>query len=121
MPSAAIIAACQAYIDDHRPVTAKDTLVLAPTFRNVDITAAISVEGVTFEAAKTSVITDLTTFISNLEPGEAFIKSQAEGVITNITGITDRSITSPAANVLPLVNASVVEWIRIGDIEVTLL
>lgn len=119
MPSAAIIAACQAYIDDQRPVTAKDTLVLAPTFRTVDITAAISVDGITFETGQASVIADLTTFTDNLEPGEAFIKSQAEGVITNITGIIDRSISEPAGNVQPLVDATVVEWIRAGTITVT--
>ncbi|MGC8341859.1 baseplate J/gp47 family protein [Pantoea ananatis] len=121
MPSAAIIAACQAYIDDQRPVTAKDTIVLAPTFRKVDITASISVSGITFDAGKASTINDLTTFINNLEPGEPFIKSQAEGVITNITGITDRSISSPAGNVQPVVNAAVVEWIRAGNIVVTQL
>lgn len=121
MPSEAIIAACQAYIDDQRPVTAKDTRVLAPTFRKVDITAAISVSGITFDAGKASTIADLTTYINNLEPGEAFIKSQAEGVITNITGIVDRSITSPAGNVLPSVNETVVEWIRAGNIVVSQL
>ena len=121
MPSAAILAACQAYINDQRPVTAKDTLVLAPTFRSVDITAAISVDGITFDAGKASVIADLKTFISNLQPGDPFIKSQAEGVITSITGITDRSITSPAGNVQPLVNVAVVEWIRAGNIVVTQL
>lgn len=121
MPSDAIIAACQAYIDDQRPVTAKDTIVLAPTFRKVDISTAITVDGITFDAAKARTITDLTTFINNLEPGEPFIKSQAEGVITNITGITDRSISTPAGNVQPVVNATVVEWIRAGNIAVTAL
>ncbi|WP_405424299.1 baseplate J/gp47 family protein [Pantoea stewartii] len=121
MPSADIIAACQAYIDEQRPVTAKDTIVLAPTFRKVDIAAAITVQGITFDAAKAQTITDLTTFINNLEPGQPFIKSQAEGVITNITGITDRSISAPAGNVQPVVNATVVEWIRAGNVTVTQL
>ncbi len=121
MPSADIIAACQAYIDEQRPVTAKDTIVLAPTFRKVDIAAAITVQGITFDAAKVQTITDLTTFINNLEPGQPFIKSQAEGVITNITGITDRSISAPAGNVQPVVNATVVEWIRAGNVTVTQL
>ncbi|WP_437612006.1 baseplate J/gp47 family protein [Erwinia sp. V71] len=79
MPSDEIIAACQSYIDDQRPVTAKDTMVLAPTFLYVDIDAAISVEGITFEAGQATTIADLTAFINALEPGDAFIKSQAEG------------------------------------------
>lgn len=119
LPSDEIIANCQAYINDQRPVTAKDTLVLAPTYHVVDITAAISVDGITFEAAEETVISDLTTFFNNLEPGDAFIKSQAEGVITNITGITDRDISSPEGNIQPSVDDTVVEWIKVGQIEVT--
>lgn len=121
MPSDEIIAACQAYIDDKRPVTAKDTRVLAPTFRYVDINAAITVSSITFDTGQAATIADLTTFINGLEPGDAFIKSQAEGVITNITGITDRAITEPAGNIMPAVDASVVEWLRAGEIEVTAL
>lgn len=121
LPSAEIIAKCQAYIDDQRPVTAKDTLVLAPTLRSVNISVAVSVDGITFDSAQESIVSDLTTFFNAIDPGSEFIKSQAEGVITNITGITDRIISSPVSNVIPTVNSSVVEWIKPGTIEVTSL
>ncbi len=119
MPSDEIIATCQAYIDDQRPVTAKDTMVLAPTFLYVDIDAAISVSGITFESGQATAISDLTTFVNALEPGDAFIKSQAEGVITNITGVTDRAISAPAGNVVSSSDETAVEWIRAGTITVT--
>lgn len=118
-PSAEIIAAVQAYIDDQRPVTAKDFLVLAPTFKNVDIDVRISVSGVTLAEAVANITSALTDYIARLAPGEAFIKSQAEMIVSQVTGIVDRNMITPTGNVLPTVDESVVEWIRAGDIEVS--
>ncbi|EMF0762295.1 baseplate J/gp47 family protein [Klebsiella variicola] len=117
-PSAEIITAVQAYIDDQRPVTAKDCLVLAPTFKNVDISVGVSVSGVTFAEASENIIAALTDYIARLAPGEAFIKSQAEMIVSQVNGVIDRNMSSPAGNVLPLVDDSVVEWIREGTLEV---
>ncbi|HIE8941480.1 TPA: baseplate J/gp47 family protein [Klebsiella quasipneumoniae subsp. quasipneumoniae] len=117
-PSAEIITAVQAYIDDQRPVTAKDCLVLAPTFKNVDISVGVSVSGVTFAEASENIIAALTDYIARLAPGEAFIKSQAEMIVSQVNGVIDRNMSSPAGNVLPVVDDSVVEWIREGTLEV---
>ncbi|HCG3094392.1 TPA: baseplate J/gp47 family protein [Klebsiella pneumoniae] len=117
-PSAEILAAVQEYIDDQRPVTAKDFLVLAPTFKTVDIDVRISVSGVTFAEVVANIIAALTDYISRLAPGEAFIKSHAEMIVSQVTGVVDRNMVAPAGNVLPTVDESVVEWIRSGTIEV---
>lgn len=46
---------------------------------------------------------------------------QVEGLITNITGITDRQVILPAGNVIPTVDATVVEWCRKGAVTVELM
>ncbi len=120
-PSAEIIAAVQAYIDDQRPVTAKDCLVLAPTFKAVDIDVRISVSGVTLTDAIANIIAAITDYISRLAPGEAFIKSQAEMIVSQVTGVIDRNMLEPTGNIYPVVDESVVEWIRTGELEVSAL
>lgn len=120
-PSADIIAAVQAYIDDQRPVTAKDCLVLAPTSKTIDIDVRISVSGVTLADAIANIIAAITDYIARLAPGEAFIKSQAEMIVSQVTGVIDRNMLAPTGNIYPVVNESVVEWIRTGELEVSAL
>lgn len=120
-PSADIIAAVQAYIDDQRPVTAKDCLVLAPTSKTIDIDVRISVSGVTLADAIANIIAAITDYIARLAPGEAFIKSQAEMIVSQVTGVIDRNMLAPTGNIYPVVNESVVEWIRPGELEVSAL
>ncbi|HBS2747380.1 TPA: phage tail protein, partial [Klebsiella quasipneumoniae subsp. quasipneumoniae] len=78
----------------------------------------VSVSGVTFAEASENIIAALTDYIARLAPGEAFIKSQAEMIVSQVNGVIDRNMSSPAGNVLPVVDDSVVEWIREGTLEV---
>lgn len=121
LPSAEIIAATQAYIDDVRPVTAKNCLVLGPTIKTVDLDIQVSLDGVTIDVARENIISALTDYINKLPPGEPFIRSQAEMLISIVTGVVDRVIVSPMSNVFPDVSETVVEWIRVGSIEVSQL
>lgn len=121
LPSADVINKVQAYIDDVRPVTAKSTMILAPTPKNVDISVAISVSGVTVLTVTQNIRDALTGYFNTLEPGESFIRSQAEMLISQISGVVDRAIVSPAGNIAATVNNEVVEWLRVGNIEVTML
>lgn len=121
LPSAEIIAATQAYIDDVRPVTAKNCLVLGPTIKTVDTDIEVSLDGVTIDVARENIISTLTDYINKLPPGEPFIRSQAEMLISIVTGVVDRVIVSPTSNVFPDVSETVVEWIRVGSIEVSQL
>ncbi|HCG2926684.1 TPA: baseplate J/gp47 family protein [Escherichia coli] len=121
LPSPEIIAAVQSYIDDVRPVTAKDFLVLSPTFKTVDISVLISVSGVTFAEAAANITSAVTDHISRLAPGEALIKSQVEMIVSQVSGVVDRRIASPAENVYPSVNESAVEWIRLDNLEIAAL
>lgn len=120
-PSADIILATQTYIDMVRPVTAKNSLVLAPTFKIVDLVIKVSLDGITLPVATAAIQASLTDYINRLPPGDPFIRSQVEMLISEVTGVIDRSVISPAGNVLPTVNDAIVEWIRAGTITVTLL
>jgi uncharacterized phage protein gp47/JayE len=68
LPSAEIIAATQAYIDDVRPVTAKNCLVLGPTIKTVDLDIQVSLDGVTIDVARENIISTLTDYINKLPP-----------------------------------------------------
>ncbi|MCW2480477.1 baseplate J/gp47 family protein [Candidatus Symbiopectobacterium sp. NZEC135] len=118
LPSADIISAVQAYIDDVRPVTAKNTIVLGPTIKTIDITVGVLLNGVSLADATAAIITALTDYIKTLAPGDPFIRSQAEMMISQVAGVIDRNITLPAGNVYPVTNENKVEWIRAGNITV---
>ncbi|ENR8418070.1 baseplate J/gp47 family protein [Yersinia enterocolitica] len=121
LPSETIIAATQAHIDDVRPVTAKSSLVMAPTIKTFDINVNVTLSGITFDVAETLIKETLNNYVNRLMPGESFIRSQAEMLVSLITGVTDRQIITPANNVVPQVDDAVVEWLRGGVITVSLL
>ncbi|HEB2006326.1 TPA: baseplate J/gp47 family protein [Yersinia enterocolitica] len=121
LPSETIITATQAHIDDVRPVTAKSSLVMAPTIKTFDIEVNVTLSGITFDTAEALIKETLNNYINRLMPGEAFIRSQAEMLVSLITGVTDRQIISPINNVIPQVDGTVVEWLRVGTITVALL
>lgn len=121
LPSETIIAATQSHIDDVRPVTAKSSLVMAPTIKTFDIEVNVTLSVITFDAAEALIKETLNNYINRLMPGESFIRSQAEMLVSLITGVTDRQIISPINNVIPQVDSTVVEWLRVGTITVALL
>ncbi|EOI6423968.1 baseplate J/gp47 family protein [Yersinia enterocolitica] len=121
LPSEAIIAATQTHIDDVRPVTAKSSLVMSPTIKTFDIDVKVTLSGITLDVAATLIKESLNNYINRLIPGETFIRSQAEMLVSLITGVTDRQIITPANNVVPQVDDAVVEWLRVGVITVSLL
>lgn len=121
LPSEAIIAATQTHIDDVRPVTAKSSLVMSPTIKTFDIDVKVTLSGMTLDVAATLIKESLNNYINRLIPGETFIRSQAEMLVSLITGVTDRQIITPANNIVPQVDDVVVEWLRVGVITVSLL
>ncbi len=121
LPSADIISAVQAYIDDVRPVTAKNTMVLGPTIKTIDVTVGVLLNGISLADATAAIITALTDYIKTLAPGDPFIRSQAEMIISQVSGVVDRNITLPAVNVYPVTDENKIEWIRAGNIKVVAL
>ena len=121
LPSPATVAAVQAYIDDVRPVTAKNALVLAPTEKPANVSVLVLLAGTTLAVASPLIQAAITGYFASLEPGEPAIKSRIEALVSAVPGVVDRSVSLPAANVVPVVDASKVEWVRLGSITVGLM
>lgn len=121
LPSQEVTLRTQSHIDDVRPVTAKNAFVFVPTLRHISIRVAVALDGITLKAAIKSITDTLREEDARREPGADFIRSQAGTLISLIPGITDYQILAPDSNVLPVIDGKQVEWLRLGNIEVTLL
>jgi len=121
LPSADTIAATQAYIDSQRPVTAKNCLVLAPTILTIDHVIQVAFPGGTAAQAQSLIQPGIQAYFAALLPGANYIKSQVESIISDTPGVTDRLLASPASNVVPEVDATVVQWCQLGNLNVSLM
>ena len=98
IPSAAVVATVQAYIDARRPVTA-DVTVEAPTAVEFDVTinnVAPMTQAV--QDAVTAEIADLVLRAS--EPGGTILVSHLREAISTAAGETDHVLVSPVADVV---------------------
>lgn len=121
LPSAPLLAAVQAHIDDRRPVACKGVLALAPTELIVPVTVQVVLSaGATLLGVTALIEAALAEYFNGLNPGATAVKSRIEALVSDLTGVADRAVSLPAANVVPLVNTSVVEWCRLGTVVVTL-
>ena len=116
LPSADTIAACQAYIDSVRPVTAKNALVLAPQIVTID--HDVNIAGLSLVVGTPLIQTALATYFATLVPGSTYVLSKAEGAVSDIAGITDSEFVSPTANVVPEVDANAIQWLQLGNLNV---
>lgn len=118
LPSQELINRVWAHIEELRPVTAKDTMVLAPAKKSVDFVVRMRTQGLTIEQIKPLVTEVINDFMNRLEPGQELIISQLETQISLISGVTDREIVTPAQNVKAVIDASTWEWLRPGNIDI---
>ncbi|MFX2607075.1 baseplate J/gp47 family protein [Enterobacter mori] len=118
LPTQELIDTVLAHIEGVRPVTADNTLVLAPDEKLVDFLIRITVSGVSFEQATLMVQQVVIDFMNRLEPGKKLTVSQLESQISFIPGIIDRKIITPAENVPAIIDATTWEWLRPGVITV---
>jgi uncharacterized phage protein gp47/JayE len=121
LPSAALITAVQANIDAKRPCGINTLSVLAPAPIVQNHVIQLKLNGITLADATVKVNAVLTNYYANLIPGASYIKSAVEALISDIIGVTDRAVTAPAANVVPTVDATTVQWCRLGTVAVSLM
>lgn len=120
LPSAQLIADVQAYIDqdDVRPVGA-DVLVMAPTLLTVAITAQLVLVGITLVDATARINYDLQNYFAALHVGDLVARSKLISLMMEVTGVTDVVLTLPAANVIPLADATHSERATLGTVILT--
>ncbi|KAG0162037.1 hypothetical protein DFQ30_004343, partial [Apophysomyces sp. BC1015] len=116
LPSKDTIAAVQAHIDSVRPVTAKNSLVLAPTIKSVDVKVAVKTAGTTLSDLTPKIQSALDAYFAALAPGEPVVKSRMEAIVSDLSGVMDRAMTVPAENIVPVIDANVVEWCRLRTV-----
>ncbi|MCR1767878.1 hypothetical protein B7760_01721 [Burkholderia glumae] len=117
VPSDAVIAATQAHIDDQRPVTAKNALVLGPTIVYYDVVVQVALDGISLSDADSAVAKALAGYDGTIAPGDKVVRSRIEAVVSDVTGIADRLVVSPASNLVPEVDATKVEWLRLRNVS----
>ncbi|AOJ10608.1 baseplate J/gp47 family protein [Burkholderia mayonis] len=117
LPSDDVLMAAQAHIDDQRPVRAKDTRVVVPSIKTYDVTAAVKLDGISIEAAEIAVTNGLNAYNAIITPGETVIRNRVGGVINDTPGIVDYALDSPVGNVVPIADAKVIEWCRLGKVK----
>ena len=108
----------QEYIDQERPVTAKESKVVKPDVTKVNFNIQVKISGVALNDIKTAINNALRDYFNGLIPGDDLIVSQCEAVINNLIGVVDRRFIAPTANQkADIINK--IEWFRLGEITVT--
>ena len=120
VPSDKVLADCQAYINDVRPVTAKDSLVLKPHISLVDIRCQVKLENVELASIETQIKTSLAEYFETLIPGDGIVRSQIEAAISNVSGVIDRVLLTPQAN-RNAQTQQYIEWFKLGNVTVTVM
>lgn len=118
VPSDETVQRCQAYIDDVRPVTTRESKVVKPDVTKVNFNIQVKISGVTLPEIKAAISTALADYFNTLIPGDDLIVSQCEAVVNNLVGVVDRKFTAPITNLKADVLTKI-EWFRLGTITVT--
>ncbi|AHG74189.1 Baseplate J [Mannheimia sp. USDA-ARS-USMARC-1261] len=117
LPSDETVNKVQAYIDEVRPVTAKEAKVIKPTARRVNFTIKVKLSGVSLSAITTEIKTALGDYFNHLAPADSVIVSQCEAIVSDLIGVIDRKITTPIENLTADLSQNV-EWFRLGNVTV---
>lgn len=118
VPSDDTLRRCQAYIDDVRPVTAKESKVVKPDVTKINFNIQVKISGITLAEIKSAISTALSDYFNTLIPGDDLIVSQCEAVVNNLVGVVDRKFVTPTANRQADVRNKI-EWFRLGTVTVT--
>ncbi|MBI5435958.1 MAG: baseplate J/gp47 family protein [Nitrosomonadales bacterium] len=118
LPGAQLIADVTAYIDSVRPACV-DLLVVAPTLVTVNIVAVLTLSGTTLADATTRINSVLQTYFATLHVGDAVTRAKLISLMMGVKGVTDVSLTAPAANVVPLADATHSELAALGTVTLT--
>ncbi|AUI66709.1 MULTISPECIES: baseplate J/gp47 family protein [Glaesserella] len=118
LPSDETVARAQAYIDDVRPVTAREAKVVKPTARRVDFEIKVKLRGASLSSITTEIKAALTHYFNQISPADPLIISQCEAIVSDLIGVVDRNILSPSTNLQADIVRNI-EWFRLGNVNVT--
>lgn len=123
LPGAPLLASVQAVLDAKRPVgmlPGYGVLALAPTAVSTNVTAVLTLaSGYTLAAVSAQAQAAVEAVFAKLEPGNTLVRNQLITALVNVPGVTDVTLSAPAANVTCSVNATTLELIMPGAISIT--
>lgn len=117
LPSDETVRRVQAYIDEMRPVTAKEARVVKPTVRRVDFVVKVKLSGVSLSQIRQEINMALNEYFSTLLPAQDLIVSKCEAVISSLIGVIDSYIDTPSSN-QETNNQLDIDWFRLGLVQV---
>lgn len=118
LPSEQTIKNCQAYIDEVRPVTAKESKVIKPDVTKVDFDIKVALSGVSLSEITQTIKAALEAHFNTLAPADNLIVSQCEAIVSDLIGVIDRKISLPSANKTADIKSKI-EWFRLGNVTVS--
>lgn len=123
LPSAGLLADVQAVLDELRPVgmlPGMAALALAPTAVVQAVTAALALApGYTLVGVTPAVAAAVSGVFAELAPGDTLVRNKIIRAILNVVGVTDVTLTAPAANVPSLVDAANLQLVTQGVTNIT--
>lgn len=120
IPSDDTIRRCQAYIDEVRPVTAKESLVVKPDVSKIHFNIKVNIVDTNLDEITQAIKSALQTHFNSIEPGDSFIVSQCEAIVSDLIGVVDRKFISPTHN-QTADTTNKIEWFRLGNVNVELM
>lgn len=117
-PSVQLLADVTAYIAARRPCCA-DVLVMAPTFVPVNITAVLTLSGITLADATTLINARLASYFGALHVGDDVLRSKLITLMMEVNGVLDVNLTVPATNIAILADATHSELAQLGVVTLT--
>lgn len=118
VPSDETVQRCQAFIDEVRPVTAKEALVVKPNVTHINFEIQVKLAGVSLIEIRNAIRRALGDYFNTVLPADDFIVSQCEAVVSDLIGVVDRRFINPIANRKANLNSGI-EWFRLGSINVS--
>lgn len=118
VPSAQLILDVTAHIASVRPCCA-DVLVMPPELVAVNITAILTLSGVTLDDATALIAARLSAYFATLHVGDDILRSKIIALMMEVPGVIDVSLTSPAANVTILADATHSQLAQLGALALT--
>lgn len=114
--SAAVLEACQAYINSVAPAGA-DVWVITPTVISVDISARLKLmANYTLDDIKSPFEVVARSVIDPLLPLDTLYLQKLRAAISSLAGVIDFVLVTPAANVSAAESEGAVRWVRLGEI-----
>ncbi|RAA31136.1 phage tail protein [Burkholderia multivorans] len=112
------IEAAQLNIDLKRPASCRAALVFSPDIVTIDHLIKAKLSGIAIDDLVTAITPQFAAYYNTLRPGDDLIKSRLESIVSDVRGVVDRQIVTPATNLTSIVDATRVQWFRMGAIAV---